>query len=703
MSDAIQLQADISSLSLHGLGAFSTILATLSADDIAPMAMVQLERLGALFHTSGKFAAKVPDMLTRVKSHPLGRLATTVGWRKGDSASLLAKSAAGQAIALLSTVLLNLFHFSDSGDILFQLSRQRLPVDSAISSPFQLARASELMDQKLFALSFGNFLAEQTVRVYDTYRSLNINMPTDLLDSLTVDAAVAFLQAVSEALQEEDKLVRISGTSGIGNILALVLFLFPRDTAVTIDDIFIHEGDHQSIFIELRALSQGPVEVTIEYMTNTRTLCSPISITTEQHDIRLTSYRFSWHGWLTRSLDLAFASAGSICTQEIREALCDLLVAICHAEASENGLCLTSFLGRHPQLKIDQTLRDTLLASPSSYDAELPSAFTHMAKAVEREIKHDQICSCQTYRPEEVWLRLDDEHLQSCKAGRVWLELRKILELGILCLFISAGTNVSIAWPASYGESSNRHAFMKLLPSSLEYVRIERIPENVFSLLDMFVCPSPIGRLIVSAGSTIYSTLLPTLELPLETELSFELLDGNLEFNHRRHSELLDKTRSVRPKAKKSITHDQFPLQPSNMGASSGLSITVREKIGLLAFRLTARYDNANVDISLYHCILSSCYLKRTVACVHPVNSAFMPTVDDNIVLTSVASPHAEEEQSISVVMANRDRTAQLLCCDDRDAKEDEPRGKTLLTQNCCLSCAVTQAKQGGFKTIIVS
>ncbi|KAL9082735.1 MAG: hypothetical protein Q9165_008803 [Trypethelium subeluteriae] len=523
MSDAVQLQADIGSLSLHGLGAFSTILTALSADDVVPMAMIQLERLGALFHISGKFAAKVPDMLTRVKSHPLGRLAATVGWRKGDSASLLAKSAGGQAIALLSTVLHSLLGSYQIGDVLFGLSHQILPADSAICSPSQLAKASKLIAQKLSALGFGNFLAEQIVRVFDTYRSLNMDMPPDLLDGLTVDASVALLKATSEALQEEDKLVRTSGTSGIGNILGLILFLFPHDTTVTVDDTIIQE------------------------------------------------------------------------------------------------------------------------------------------------------------------------------------------EAGILCLFISAGPNVGVTWSASFRHEGRPYGsgFMKLLPSSLEYVNIKRLPDHVFRLVSGVEYPNPSSRLIASAGSTIYYALLPTLELPLETKLSFELLDGNLEFNHRYHPNLHDifPFSLIRPKAKKSITQDQVPFEPSNMGAPSKLFSTIRETSWDLEFRLSARYDNTNVDVSLRNCILSSCFLKRTVACLHPVSSTFTPTVDDNIVLTSIASPCAEEERAISIVMTNRDRTAQLLCCDDRDVVDDKikSRGKKLLMQNCCLSCAVTQAKQGGFEMIIVS
>jgi hypothetical protein len=59
MSGEINLQADVGQLTLQGLSAFNTLLATLTADDVNPMAMIQMENLGAAFPINGKYAAKV--------------------------------------------------------------------------------------------------------------------------------------------------------------------------------------------------------------------------------------------------------------------------------------------------------------------------------------------------------------------------------------------------------------------------------------------------------------------------------------------------------------------------------------------------------------------------------------------------------------------------------------------------------------------
>lgn len=101
MPDALATQVDVGSLSLASLGAFSTILTALLADDVEPIAMIQLQNLGAAFPVSGPITVKAPDYLKRFNSTRLERLGIIVGWRKGDSASLMAQSTGGQAIALV--------------------------------------------------------------------------------------------------------------------------------------------------------------------------------------------------------------------------------------------------------------------------------------------------------------------------------------------------------------------------------------------------------------------------------------------------------------------------------------------------------------------------------------------------------------------------------------------------------------------------
>ncbi len=62
MSRDIQVQADVGTLSLQGLGAFTSILASLSGDNVLRMALVQMERLGAAFPTTGEYLERVKSL-----------------------------------------------------------------------------------------------------------------------------------------------------------------------------------------------------------------------------------------------------------------------------------------------------------------------------------------------------------------------------------------------------------------------------------------------------------------------------------------------------------------------------------------------------------------------------------------------------------------------------------------------------------------
>ena len=216
MSSAVQLQADIGTLGIRGLGAFSNVLATLSADNVTPMAMIQMENLGALFHINGLFAEQVPDMLKRFSSQPLGRLALSVGWRRGDSASLMADSSGGQAIALLSLCLINLFRKCTAGTILQKISKRVLPKAINVASIAQLSDVAEILGGKLQSLGFGNYLAQRVVSIHYTYEQLGVRLRQDLLNPLTEEAVVNLLECLARMFSEQSAIFRVRGLTGMG-------------------------------------------------------------------------------------------------------------------------------------------------------------------------------------------------------------------------------------------------------------------------------------------------------------------------------------------------------------------------------------------------------------------------------------------------------------------------------------------------------
>lgn len=177
MAGSIDLQADVGNLSLSSLSSVRSLLGTLSMDDVQPVAMLQVQDIGSLFHASGKYASRVSDELQRFSSYRLEKLAVTIGWRRGDAASLLAQSAGGQAAALLALFLRNTFNHRKVGEILFRFSRDNLPEGRQIASIKQLAEVCTRVSEKLASIGYGNFLAEQVTKLRLTYLQPNLDVP----------------------------------------------------------------------------------------------------------------------------------------------------------------------------------------------------------------------------------------------------------------------------------------------------------------------------------------------------------------------------------------------------------------------------------------------------------------------------------------------------------------------------------------------
>ncbi|KAG2417640.1 hypothetical protein HFD88_008859 [Aspergillus terreus] len=256
MSGPLNTQVDIGNLSLASLGLFSTMLTALSADDVQPVAMIQMQNLGAAFPVSGPIPTKAPDYLQRCHSTRLERVGIVVGWRKGDAASLMAQSAGGQAIALLAVYLQNIGAKS-AGDILYSVSRGLLPLSACPSSPQMLGRVAQVLADKLAAVKFGSILAEQVCRIHKAYQQLQQDLPVNLLEPMNDNWLSEVLVMISHALREDKRMIRIRGCCGMGYILSLVVTLFAHDCLVTIEGVIIHQGHcSSSIVVEITSILQ---------------------------------------------------------------------------------------------------------------------------------------------------------------------------------------------------------------------------------------------------------------------------------------------------------------------------------------------------------------------------------------------------------------------------------------------------------------
>ncbi|KAK6496846.1 hypothetical protein TWF481_001830 [Arthrobotrys musiformis] len=158
MSDPIGLQVDLTNIpsAISALTCVAPLLRALSADGVNPLALAQLEAIGSRFPMSGPLADKTVGALTKSGvSFKLWRAQVSVGWMGGDTAWMLSQTAGGQASALLTVCLVELFCKEMAGRILFNLSKKILPRDRCLSNVEQLSDLAEIVSNRMQSVEFG--------------------------------------------------------------------------------------------------------------------------------------------------------------------------------------------------------------------------------------------------------------------------------------------------------------------------------------------------------------------------------------------------------------------------------------------------------------------------------------------------------------------------------------------------------------------
>ena len=122
----VRTDEGIASDSIGILRSVQPLLKALSADNVNPLAVVQLESLGACFVINGDFARQVSDHLVRSSSVRMGRISQLVGWMAGDTASAMSLTAGGRAVSILSLLVFELYD-ETAGELFFELSVALLP------------------------------------------------------------------------------------------------------------------------------------------------------------------------------------------------------------------------------------------------------------------------------------------------------------------------------------------------------------------------------------------------------------------------------------------------------------------------------------------------------------------------------------------------------------------------------------------------
>ena len=720
MSANVAPVADIGSLSLTGLSSFRTLLETLSADDVAPLALLQLENLGALFHINGQQAARLPELLQRCSSKRLSDLSVLVGWRKGDSASVMAQTAGGQAIALLCMCLENLLGNDKVGDVLYHLSKKVIPRSAAVCSSTQLARASKILSAKVFPIGFGNILAQQASRLLTIYEMLKKPAPEGLFEPITMENMAGFLRLITQVYQTESRILRIKGSHSMLHFVTVVLIMFPDDATLVVEDTIVQEGSNELIMLHVdssQVIALTLLEMKIEEENLIENLIAPAP---KDPQIKSSSFLYGWHHHVAHALQTDFAAFGVSCTHELLIACSDLFLLCIPLLKSTEKSCIAglppegiqALLGSESIRRIHDFCASVFGATPSGNYHDPADAFRHLESVFQGLVRGHVICTCV---------------LRKCNVMRVW-------DSQLALVYFGTGQNCRMLtlWNAIGHAIIHSLSAVLIVPSENAVVAYRRMIELGFGTIaldelskrlcvDLYghsswmgsvhftsltIVGSPSGprnqyknQLAWSNGfSTIIPSPLSQLRYDPQQGYAYYLFDGQLVFDGRYYMNLVSDVRSGRGKTTKSPHHNsEGRIFPCSNGTHSKMSLTVLETNNRLILRSSIVVQGHLIDLDLVSVLEGAMGLTYANPCEHPASSDLSSIWHDKVLITDIESPRTEEPK-ISIVQTAGDPTAQLLACE-----RGYPNSLALLQRGCCLNCAVAQAFSEEIFQVIVA
>lgn len=739
MAEGVALQLDLGNLPSNALSLASSghaLLKAVSADNTNPSAVIQIQALGACFLSNGPWAAKLPDLLLRTPSMRLERLSAWIGWERGDTAAYMNQSSGGRTASLICLALGNLYKKQRCGMILYELSQKLLPIEQQNASVDQLSHVNLCLERKLDCLGFGNLLAQQLTRLRLCYFEVGSSIPTDFADTPTAETMQEFLICLQQALQDERAILHYCGTKGAGPLISVALCLCPEDVQIEVEGEIIQQGLRNSVIFSIRNGERHGSSFHVELKIASRSDEFLIQhIHTQPQNDGNENLMFSWTGFLSCHLDIAFARVGASPSTEIYESIANLIASVAQSltgkdwcsnnpsARKENPIAtdgLRTLLGPNYRRIIRESLRESL-AEPTN--DERPAAnYEGLQKAVAFCLPITRcICDfCKSFNP---WdfdkpARAGSsaaKRRNSCPVAQLWAQIGSVIGTGISSLLVKPASNISIRYqshhwrhgdflrsiskylsigqdkggPTFTGAGSFHRAVLSLVsgPQHNIYLPEEERPPSL-------ICDS-------FDSVTVFPVSLQYPCINNSWTIQYSLLDGMLHFGSDCYRGIVcaeSHTNLQRPTALKGLLPAPARIVPSGLGEHNVFTMALRPdlvgELQYLVLRSTIQTSTKTSHVNFLNSHLGFMGLSPAEECEHSPRTSLEQTDGGiPILATSVMSPIPKRKDGIGLSLTHNNEEAQFLSCE---------AGTTALYQgNCCMSCAIEQARNRAIRMVI--
>jgi hypothetical protein len=195
-------------------------------------------------------AAKVPAVLKQCVSFTFEKFNVSVGWRSGDTASLFAGTAEGQAVAMLMLCLSNVYRLFDCGVILDALSKELIIDDrgTLFADDIHLSWLTAVISSKMDIFAYGNHLAHYVTQLY---LKSGFEIPICLLETFRLADMARTCKCISTTLCDPDSFVTFTGHQGSGHLFAMLIAMCPDDCLIKVKGSVLHSGSRNKIILNV--------------------------------------------------------------------------------------------------------------------------------------------------------------------------------------------------------------------------------------------------------------------------------------------------------------------------------------------------------------------------------------------------------------------------------------------------------------------
>ncbi|KAI0855021.1 hypothetical protein F4860DRAFT_522036 [Xylaria cubensis] len=725
MAPEFAMQADISRTAIDILGAVAPILRALSADNVDPLAVIQLDAIGSRFPISGPLAKQIPDALTRSTSVRLGRLQNLVGWIPGDTPATLCQSAGGQAASLLTLCLVEMFCRNSAGNLLFELSMKVLPTDRCLAGMAQLSDLAEVVSNKLKPLAFGQHHANELTRIRQTYMNLGIELPPrtseSLLERLTIESMVELLDSMQQALQDSALLLHIEGFRGLGGVVSLLMALCPDDVILLVEGAPIFHGQRHNIIVSVKLDETTSFHLEKIIYGNKSSLHA---VTFRPNEFLARPGAYSSYDHLTMETEGCLARTAEqilgVTTKSPQPVIASFSNLIGAIMLSFTGVDFglgsdfprdgfRSLLGPCSHARIRDKLTFLFEVSPSLDSFDLTGAYEEFCLSLSKYVP-DTTCRCSHGCGSHIWAS-PNWNGNPCPLRSKWGGFQSLVGHAVLMCFVDTDlkTLPIIQRPKTSLGQHLCHSLLRRVGAHLDTeLELQKPPDqNIYTIQQLHsdLCqllgyiPSNSGEghnvLGVSGGAT---SILP-MTLGADSSITghlvrYQALDGQFH-DGRNYYKAITESSCIQPRALATLPIQQGnTIVPSAMGVHSDTIFSLRPHHNSLKLRATVKFGAQMKEISFYDTNLA--YMATSLAhpCDHYPEDPVTLLDTASVIKTGVEAPAASDGR-ISVVLTHDNREAQFLA---------GVRGVPSVYQGIsCIGCMISSAKEGRFQLLIQS